>query len=103
ETLISSRQFEDFIISINKSSKNLEKLTSELSQAQIAPSINSLNQTTKRLDSILTQVQTGPGTLHSMLYDDSLHEDLRALLGGAQRNKIIKYFIRESIKNSEND
>lgn len=103
ESLLSSQQFENFINSLSKTSTNLEKLTSELGQAKIANSINSLNKTTKKLDAILTQVETGPGTLHSMLYDDSLHEDLRALLGGAQRNKIIKYFIRESIKNSEND
>jgi hypothetical protein len=33
-----------------------------------------------------------------LIYDDALHADLRKLLGGAERNTVIKYFIRESIK-----
>jgi phospholipid/cholesterol/gamma-HCH transport system substrate-binding protein len=39
--------------------------------------------------------------MNSLIYSDDVHEELRALLGGANRNKVIKYFIRESIKNSE--
>lgn len=101
EALVSSQKFEEFILSIHKSSLNMEKITAELSKAQLSQSISSLNKTTKRLDLILNRVEQGPGTLHSMIYDDSLHEDLRALLGGAQRNKMIKYFIRQSIKKSE--
>ena len=55
----------------------------------------------QRLDRILGRVENGPGTANSLIYDDVLHDDLKALLGGAQRNKVLKYFIRESIKNSE--
>ena len=49
----------------------------------------------------MSRIENGPGTMNSMIYDDGLHDDLRSLLGGASRNKIIKYFIRESIKGSE--
>lgn len=103
EAMVSSRQFEEFIISLNKTSGHLEKLTQEMSQAEMGKTIKSLNSTTQKLDKVMTRIEQGPGTLHSMIYDDSLHEDLRALLGGAQRNKIIKYFIRQSIKESEKD
>lgn len=51
-----------------------------------------------RLDQILARVQNGPGSAHGLIYDDGVHEDLRKLLGGAERNTVIKYFIRESIK-----
>jgi len=102
EALLSSKQFEEFISSLHQSSKNLKEITAELNKAQLADSIKSLNSTSKRVDRVLNQVEAGPGTLHSLIYDDSLHEDLRTLLGGAQRNKMIKFFIRESIKKSEN-
>lgn len=51
-----------------------------------------------RFDNIAERVQKGPGTANALIYDDGLYEDLRKLLGGAERNTVIKYFIRESIK-----
>lgn len=103
EALLSSKQFEEFILSLHKSSQNLEKITAELSQAKIGQTMKSLQASSQRMEKVLNQVEQGPGTLHSLIYDDSLHEDLRALLGGAQRNKMIKYFIRQSIKKSEDN
>lgn len=47
------------------------------------------------------RIEKGPGNIHSLIYDKSIYQDLQTLLGGAQRNKVIKYFIRESINKSE--
>ena len=63
--------------------------------------MSNLSESSTSLTKILKRIDKGPGTLNSLIYDDSVHDDLRALLGGAQRNKAINYFIRESIKNSE--
>lgn len=101
EAIVSSDKFEQFVASLHKTSSNLEKLTAELNQAQLGKAINSLNNASGKLDKVVGRIEKGPGTLHSMIYDDSLHEDLRALLGGAQRNKVLKYFIRQSIQESE--
>lgn len=94
--------------SLHKTSHNLEKISQELKEAQLGATIKNVNSSMAKLEKasgsmerIMGRIEEGPGTLNSMIYDDGLHEDLRALLGGASRNKIIKYFIRESIKNSE--
>lgn len=94
--------------SMNRTASNLEKITSDLKDAQMGKvaanvnqSMDSLNKATASLQRILSRVENGPGTANSLIYDEGLHDDLRALLGGAQRNKVIKYFIRESIKKSE--
>ena len=87
--------------SINKASANLEVITRELKDAHIGSMVKSVNSSMGSVDRIMTRIEKGPGTMNSLIYDDALHDDLRALLGGAQRNKVIKYFIRESIKNSE--
>lgn len=87
--------------SLNKSAKNMEALTNELKGAQLSSMVKNMNNTSASMERILKRVEHGPGTLNSMIYDDALYDDLKALLGGAQRNKVIKYFIRESIKNSE--
>jgi len=86
---------------LHRSSLNLEKITSTLAQAQLDKTLQKFNQSNEKLHQILTRIESGPGTMNSLIYDESLYEDLKALLGGAQRNKVIKYFIRESIKKSE--
>lgn len=98
----------DTISNINKAASNMEKVSSELRDAhmgQMVKNVNmsmaNMNKATSTLDRVLTRVEKGPGTVNSLIYDESVHDDLRALLGGAQRNKVIKYFIRESIKKSE--
>ena len=87
--------------SLNRTSKNLEIITRELKEAKLAQSFSHFNQASAGLSRILTRIEKGPGTANSFIYDDAVYEDLRTLLGGAERNKMIKYYIRESIKNSE--
>lgn len=96
------------INSINKASSNMERVSQELKDAKMGQmvqnvnmSMSNLNKASTSLDRILTRVEKGPGTVNSLIFDEGVHDDLRALLGGAQRNKVIKYFIRESIKKSE--
>jgi phospholipid/cholesterol/gamma-HCH transport system substrate-binding protein len=96
------------ISSLNKAATNMEKVTSELRDAQVGQMVKNVNMSmvsmskaSGSLERVLSQVEKGPGTVNSLIYDESVHDDLRALLGGAQRNKVIKYFIRESIKKSE--
>ncbi|MFL5784082.1 MAG: MlaD family protein [Bacteriovoracaceae bacterium] len=87
--------------SIQKASANLEVITKELKEAHIGTMVKSVNTSMGSVERIMSRIEKGPGTMNSLIFDDSLHDDLRGLLGGAQRNKVIKYFIRESIKNSE--
>jgi phospholipid/cholesterol/gamma-HCH transport system substrate-binding protein len=96
------------INSISKASINLEQITKDLKDAQlgtvsknISTTMTKLNKSAASMERIMTRIESGPGTMNSLIYSDDVHEELRALLGGANRNKVIKYFIRESIKNSE--
>lgn len=87
--------------SLSKTSQNLEVITRELKDAHIGTMVKSVNSSMGSVERIMTRIEKGPGTMNSLIFDDGLHDDLRGLLGGAQRNKVIKYFIRESIKKSE--
>lgn len=82
---------------IDKVSSSTAKL--DVLLAKIDP--NKVENIVTNLDKMATQANTGPGTIYSLLYDQSAYEELRLLLGGAQRNKVLKYFIRESIKNAQ--
>ncbi len=49
-----------------------------------------------RLNSILAKIDTGEGTLGLLLNDPSLYEDLKQLVGGAERSTLVKTLIRMS-------
>lgn len=82
------------LAAITHSTEKLDSILTKVDGDKLARMINNL-------DRVGTRINKGPGTLYSLLYDQSAYEELRTLLGGAQRNKILKYFIRESIKNTE--
>ena len=46
-------------------------------------------------------LENGGGTLGLLAHDPALYEDLRALVGGAQRNKLLRSYIRRTIEEGE--
>ncbi len=46
-------------------------------------------------------IEAGDGTLGMLARDPQLYEDLRALMGGAQRNKLLRSYIRRTIREGE--
>jgi phospholipid/cholesterol/gamma-HCH transport system substrate-binding protein len=82
---------------IEKIMSNLETMTGTLSSGKedsLTPAIKSLNR-------ILAKVEKGEGTLGALINDPTLHEDMKILLGGAKRSKIIRFMVRETIAQSE--
>jgi len=46
-------------------------------------------------------IEDGTGTAGLLINDPALYEDLRALVGGAQRNKLLRAYIRETVEKGE--
>lgn len=86
------------IENLAKGAEHLAPATAKMDKA-----MGHLVSATERLDGVLTRVQKGPGTIHDLVYDDQVYENLRKLLGGAERNSVVKYFVRESIKNAKEE
>lgn len=53
-----------------------------------------------RMDSVLAKIDRGDGTLGALINDVTVHEQLKALLGGSSRGQTIKSMIRTSIEKS---
>jgi phospholipid/cholesterol/gamma-HCH transport system substrate-binding protein len=51
-----------------------------------------------RLNNILAKIDSGDGTLGLLLNDPTVYEDLKLLLGGAQRSLVVRSLIRLSIE-----
>lgn len=86
--------------SFGKTFIQLDKMlisTTKLSYS-ITNNMKQLSSSLNNIDHISNRIKEGPGTLHSLIYDKDLYGDMKNLLGGANRNKVLKYFIRETIK-----
>ena len=50
-----------------------------------------------RLNSILSKIDDGEGSLGMLLNDPTLYEDLKVLVGGAQRSAVVRSLIRFAV------
>jgi phospholipid/cholesterol/gamma-HCH transport system substrate-binding protein len=70
------------------------KLNTELDHLQLKRASGNLNQ-------ILEKINNGTGTLGALVNDPGLYYDAKALMGGANRNRIIRNLVRKTIKDAE--
>ncbi|MBH48635.1 MAG: hypothetical protein CME71_10745 [Halobacteriovorax sp.] len=76
------------------------KLFSSVEPKKLSSTLDGINKASTSLGNVMSRIEKGPGTAHSLIYDPTVHEDLKSLLGGAQRSKVLQYFIRETIKDN---
>ncbi len=65
--------------------------------------VEDLQETATALRQVSEAMANAEGTLGLLANDPELYEDMRALLGGAQRNKLLKSYIRRTIEQAEVD
>ncbi len=84
---------ENFFKSMSSMSTAMSQATKDLPQAS-----KDVQAAASSLKSVMSKVDRGDGTLGALINDESLYDDLKALLGGANRNKVLKYFIKKSVE-----
>lgn len=93
---------------LETSSRSTKKVMASLEEQNIGETVANLNQASiglqgslGNIEKLTSRIEKGPGTLHSLIYDRSVHDDLKSILGGTKRNQVLQFFIRESIKSNE--
>lgn len=85
--------------------KDMADTTSNLKavseQLKTGPAVTELNQTMKNIRVVSERVKNGEGTIGALFTDASLYEDLKHLIGGANRNNVLKFFVRQAVKSSD--
>ncbi len=100
--------------SIERSLASLESLLGEIETGdgmlhslifdpvdQQSPEVASFLHAGVRLDRILGNLEEGQGTLGLMLTDPTLYEDLKNLLGGAERSVVVRSLIQSMVEEGE--
>jgi phospholipid/cholesterol/gamma-HCH transport system substrate-binding protein len=72
-------------------------------QEETADTISNLDASLVSLRSILEKVDKGEGTLGALVNDPTAYEDLKILLGGAKRSKVIKAVVNYSIQKKKKE
>jgi len=66
-----------------------------------AKMVEDLHATATSLREVAEKINAGEGTAGLLATDPSLYEDLKTLVGGAQRNKLLRAYIRRTMEKSE--
>ncbi len=100
KTFETDQRAETFFKSMAATSKSMasasEKLNKELDDLH-------LKTLSKNLNGILEKINNGTGTLGALINDPGLYDDAKALMGGANRNRIVRNLVRQTIKKSEEE
>ena len=62
---------------------------------------NKLKNILRNLEMITDKINNGTGTIGALINDPGLYDDIRSLTGAANRNRIVRNLIRDSLKKSE--
>lgn len=73
-----------------------EKLVSEAGKVA-----ENLSEASANMEEILARIERGEGTLGALVNDPTLFDDMKTLLGKANRNKLIRAVIRETLRTRE--
>lgn len=91
-----ARIFEGVAQSAHNTQIITKKLSEELDGAKIKSTINQLN-------SILEKINHGQGSLGAIVNDPALYDDLKALVGQVNRNRIYRNLIRQTIQDNKDN
>ena len=98
QTMEQNKRSETLFEGLANTAKNMagisEKLNRELDHIKIKATINELH-------SILEKVNNGTGTVGAMVNDPALYDDVKNLVGGANRNRVVRNLIRQTIRKNE--
>ncbi len=82
--------------------RNMSLMSSNMNSATtvLPAKMQDFYSTLGHMNSVMNKIDRGDGTLGALINDPSLYEDLKTLMGGANRNKVLKYFVRKSVEES---
>lgn len=99
--LIYDPKGEQVVSDLASTMKAMKEITAGVDEEGTAGMITNLRKASADLKEIMGSIRRGEGTLGMLIRDPALYNDLRALLGRANRNALIKAVVRATLR--END
>lgn len=90
---------ERFFTSLAETSRNMSLLTDKLNKELEGGFY--LKSSLKNLSGILEKINNGTGTLGALVNDPGLYDDAKALMGGANRNRVVRNLVRQTVRKGD--
>jgi phospholipid/cholesterol/gamma-HCH transport system substrate-binding protein len=81
--------------SMSQAAKNFAQVSDKLNKQMDGLPLNSA---VKNLNGILEKINHGNGTLGAFVNDPQLYDSMKSLVGGANRNRVIRNLVRQSVE-----
>jgi phospholipid/cholesterol/gamma-HCH transport system substrate-binding protein len=98
--LESNKRSDRLFEGLAKTSKNLGVITDQL-KADLND--GKLGKAMGHLEGILRKVDEGEGSVGALINDPALYNDIKLLVGGVNRNRIVRNLVRQTIKEREEE
>jgi len=110
--LIYENQIKNLVSSLQKTADNLDAVVLAVREGDgVVHSllygdegknlIDNLTAASADIRTMMTEIGEGKGTLGALIKDPSVYEDVKGFLGGAKRNKVLKSYVRDTIRKNE--
>lgn len=97
-SLAQKNQMQNIMKDLGETTTNLKEITKAMKASN---AMGELATTMKNLRVVSDRVKNGEGTVGALFSDATLYEDLKNLIGGANRNNVLKFFVRQAVKSSD--
>ena len=97
----SVKEMHGFIKMLNAQDSALRIVADKQTGQKINTTLLSLQSAAEHLESVAKKIDEGRGTLGSLVNDPSLYDDMRTLMGRANRSKATRYIIQETLKEKD--
>lgn len=97
-SFVQNRQSERFFKDMGEAAANLKDITGQLKSGH---AMKDFSQTMSNFKAVSEKMRNGEGTVGALFNDPSLYEDMKSLVGGANRSKVLKFFVRQAVKTSD--
>lgn len=91
----STRELSAMLALLNSKDGALRSLAEPVNAARIKRTLESLESAADKFESVAAKIDGGKGTLGALVNDAALYDDMRQLLGRANRSKAAKFVIRQ--------
>ena len=97
-SMAQKNQMANIMRDLEATTANLKDVSQTLKAGNLA---QELTATMKNLRTVSERVKNGEGTIGALFSDASLYEDLKGLIGGANRSNVLKFFVRQAVKSND--
>jgi len=110
--LVYENQIKDLVASLQKTADNIDEVVLAVKEGDgVVHSllygdegknlIDNLTAASADIRLMVEEIGEGKGTLGALVKDPSVYEDVKSFLGGAKRNKVLKSYVRDTIRKNE--